>query len=189
MLDYKGYVSSDESMSAILSHIREVANASLPTQSMLGSRSMHEGRLKKSFSLFEKFSSAQRSLHVRDLGVSAEYNKLIDACASNRRADFLKLLVSQADPMYCLKSLNSWCRRHPKEVDYLEIVQRCLKRAAMLRNREEFSSALLRISKARTENGLHAETHVREDYGDHEQETAQGNIWRRMLTGNIQIDK
>lgn len=175
IFDYKGHVSNRVLTSSIRAHLSKIANSSLPTHS----KAMNAKSLKIVFGLLEKLGAAEKSLRIEDQpAVSDEYASLISACSESDIMMFLNLLASEAAPVHTLESLESWIQSNDQRSCFLPILQIILERAAMLCNREELSSALIRTRNGRDvqkENG-------RKDNDDK-------NLWKKMTCGTLNLDK
>eukprot|EP00548_Thalassiothrix_antarctica_P005859 CAMPEP_0194148652 /NCGR_PEP_ID=MMETSP0152-20130528/33629_1 /TAXON_ID=1049557 /ORGANISM="Thalassiothrix antarctica, Strain L6-D1" /LENGTH=1205 /DNA_ID=CAMNT_0038850315 /DNA_START=77 /DNA_END=3694 /DNA_ORIENTATION=+ len=175
IVDYKNHVTNRVLTSMIRAHLSIIAKDSLPTYS----KAMDAKSLKTVFVLIEKLGAAEKSLRIEDQpAVSDEYASLISACNESDRITFLQLLASEATPVHTLDALENWIQSGNQGSYVLPILQMILERAAMLSNRKELSSALVR-----TRNGRSIPKE------NERKDNNEKNLWKRMMCGSFNIDK
>jgi hypothetical protein len=192
MLDSKKYTSDKTIISETLDILRKLAENAL---SLHDTSSMNESILQKVLRLLEKMALITSSDIYGSVNVSAELFSFVKSCQNSESGPseaellFLNLLVHQSTPVYALQTLARWAPDYPSSPYLMPLLHIVLQRGTQHGITREISGTLLRVRYARAQaQGTSSQS---EDLHLTTSSVVENdkNVWRRMLDGNVTIEK
>jgi hypothetical protein len=190
MLDSTKYRNNNDAISDTLDILRKLAENSLYLENS-PNNGMNETILRKVCKLFEKMASNKSSTSRGSIDVSAELYALVQSCRhiehglSEAELPFLNMLAHKSSPVYALETLALWASDYSSSGDLIPLLHIVLQRGTEEGITREISGTLLRIRYARAQGRQSDELEL----GTSSVAGSSKKVWRRMLDGDVAIEK
>lgn len=189
MLDSTKYTSDEAVISDTLDILRKLAENAVSS-----SNDTNESILGKVVRLYEKMALIKSSDCRESIDVPAELFSLVKSCQNSEPGPseaelvFLNLLVHQSTPVYALQTLARWAPDYPSSTYLMPLLHIVLQRGTQHGIAREISGTLLRVRYARAQAQGTSSQSEDSDLNPSSVDNDK-NVWRRMLDGNVFIEK